>query len=369
VCTRSVYSEILTKISRTRETSLSAFGQRTVARLERQVRNYPVTPMSCYQVDVHNATRVVRLKLEGESPWGSIKGRTAIGLVASLLHQVTPRTRIVESTSGNLGVALACLTRNLGLGFTAVIDDRLPTAMSCGMRAAQAQFISAVPDQSGGGRLAARLAVVAWLAGSDADVIWPNQYENNANPLIHEIWTGSELAAQAPRAQAVFIGVSTGGALAGVSRAVRRAMPNCKVVGVDVEGSQVFGRPVAPRVLTGIGASMRSRHLDSGDYDAVEIVSSWSGIAQCRAWEESAGLRLGGSAGAVLAACMKHLAAHPELTDVVCLCADLGENYRDTVYDDAWVQCQRAAEVARGRDAAWSPSYSGVFQCGVERVQ
>jgi N-(2-amino-2-carboxyethyl)-L-glutamate synthase len=151
--------------------------------------------------------------------------------------------------------------------------------------------------------------------------------------------------------QALFVGVSTGGTLAGVSRAARAARPDLKVVGVDVEGSRAFGGPPGVRILTGIGSGIPSRYLEAGTCDAVQLVSSWAGARQCREWREATGLGLGGSSGAVLAAALHHLADHPELDHVLCLCPDLGENYVETIYDDAWALEQGLAspDAARPR--------------------
>lgn len=300
-----------------------------------RIARYPTTPVEAFDVRVEGRVRRILLKLEGESPWRSIKGRTAISLICSVAHRITDGSRLVESTSGNLGVALAALAADLGLPFTAVVDDRLPDMMRRRMRAFGAELLPA-DGADGADRLQSRLNTVARQCAEDPGVVWPNQYDNPMNPRVHEIWTGPELLAQAPDAQALFVGVSTGGTLAGVSRAARAARPELKIVGVDVEGSRAFGGAAGVRILTGIGSGIPSRYLGDGVCDAVEVVSSLAGARQCRAWREATGLGLGGSSGAVLAAALGHLARHPELDRVLCLCPDLGENYADTIYDDAW---------------------------------
>jgi cysteine synthase A len=301
-----------------------------------QVADYPATPVVDFGIKVTGKTRRIHLKLEGESPWRSIKGRTAISLMASIAPGVTESSHLVESTSGNLGVALAELARDLRLRFTAVTDDRLPDAMSRRMLKAGAELVLADRNLASGDRLLSRLKTVEQLCNADSASIWPNQYENPMNPLIHEIWTGPELLAQVPDVDAAFIAVSTGGTLAGVSRAVRAARRGIKIVGVDVEGSRALGGPDGSRILTGIGASRPSAFLDKSAYDAVETVSSWSGVQQCREWRRMTGLSLGGSSGVLLAAALRHLEQHPEITRVVCLCPDLGDNYVDTIYNDEW---------------------------------
>src|SRR5450755_223241 len=335
--------EILGQLARPDRTRLSGHTAKGFDLLAERIAGYPVTPVVCYELRVAGRNRLIRFKLEGESPWRSIKGRTAIGLLASVLGRTTDRSALIESTSGNLGVALAALAGDLDLPFTAVVDDRLPSAMERRMRLAGADLQPADPGPDGTDGLSSRLRTVARLLAADPDALWPDQYGNLVNPLVHRVWTGPELLAQAPLAEALFIGASTGGTLAGISRAARAARPELKIVGVDVEGSRALGGPHGGRLLSGIGSSRVSGLCDQSTCDAVEVVSSRSGIVHCRAWQRATSLSLGGSGGAVLAAALRHLAAHPELTSVLCLCPDLGENYTDTIYDDAWVQAQGIA--------------------------
>jgi cysteine synthase A len=340
--------EILDQLAQPDRTRVSDRTAKGFDLLAERIVDYPVTPVACYELQVAGRNRLIGFKLEGESPWRSIKGRTAIGLLASVLGRTTDRSTLIESTSGNLGVALSALAGDLDLPFIAVVDDRLPSAMERRMRLAGADLLPADPGPDGMDGLSRRLRTVARLRAADPDALWPDQYGNPVNPLVHRIWTGPELLAQAPQAQALFIGASTGGTLAGVSRAARAARADLKIVGVDVEGSRALGGPHGGRLLSGIGSSRVSEYCDQSTCDAVEVVSSRSGIVHCRAWQRATGLGLGGSGGAVLAAALRHLAAHPELTSVLCLCPDLGENYADTIYDDAWVQAQGIAPDEHG---------------------
>lgn len=316
-------------------------ARQVIEMLAQKVANYAVTPMVTFEVMVGGRRRRVHLKLEGESPWGSIKGRTAIGLVASVAPLLTEQSRLVESTSGNLGVAMAGLTQEMGIPFTAVTDERLPARMNQLIRSNGADLITVDLNDRNVDPLTARIRTAAQLSMADQNVIWTNQYENPANPAIHELWTGPELLRQAPTTEAIVVGASTGGTLAGLARAARSAAPGVKVVGADVEGSRVFGGPSGSRILTGIGASIPSHHLVGVYCDAVQVIPSWHGIVQCRQWLLSTGLPLGGSSGIVLAAAVRCFKADPDLTTVTCVCPDLGENYTKTIYNNEWVSAQR----------------------------
>lgn len=316
--------------------------RRVIAELARQIEQYPVTPLVRLSVELAGKPRMIALKLEGLSPWGSIKGRTAIGLIASVAPSLRDQCTLVESTSGNLGVAMAGISQQLGLSFSAIVDSRLPRPMRERIFASGAGIIVAEEDPCTEDPLAQRMATAARITGEDPNKLWPNQYQNLANPLIHELWTGPELFEQLPDVEAVFIGASTGGTLSGVSRAARRIAPRVRIVGVDVQGSTVFGGCAGLRVLTGIGASRRSNHVTEETVDAVEIISSMTGIDQCREMFDATGLSLGGSSGAVLAAALRHLRTNTDLTSVACICPDMGDSYVDTIFNDSWVDGQRA---------------------------
>jgi cysteine synthase A len=110
-----------------------------------------------------------------------------------------------------------------------------------------------------------------------------------------------------------------------------------KVVGVDVPGSRVFGDVQAPRLLNGVGSSCASQFLRPSDYDDVVIVSDRDAIAACHLVHESVDIGLGGSSGAVVAACARYLADNPDVHQPVCICADGRPNYLNSIYSEAWL--------------------------------
>ena len=272
----------------------------------------------------------IHLKLEAFNRFGSIKARTAAGLIDALEAKdlLWPGIRIVESTSGNLGVALAGIAAERGYRFTAVVDPRTPPALLEGMAALGAEVDLVTEPDGAGGYLISRINRVRALTTGRPDRVWPNQYANPANPRAHELGTGPELARQAGGAMdAVFVAVSTGGTLAGIGRYLRAHHPRCRVIGVDVPGSVVFGGPPGPRLLTGIGSSVRSRFLEPWMYDGHLEIEPGEALAACRRLAGQTGIEVGGSSGAVLAACLRYLRAHPEIRHPVCLCPDGAIDY------------------------------------------
>ncbi|MEA2717893.1 MAG: N-(2-amino-2-carboxyethyl)-L-glutamate synthase [Actinomycetota bacterium] len=296
------------------------------------------TPLVEIGLRIDGRWRGVGLKLESYNPGGSIKDRTAYALLRSLeaMNGLHPGDRLVESTSGNLGVALAMISRERGYGFTAVVDPKVDPLVVDRMRSFGAEVVLVDQPDHTGGFLLSRLHVVRQMA-SDEGMIWPNQYANPANPAIHYHQTGPEIRRQQPGVDAVFLATSTGGTLAGIGRYFKAVKPGVKVVGVDVPGSRVFGDVQAPRLLNGVGSSCASQFLRPSDYDDVVIVSDRDAIAACHLVHESVDIGLGGSSGAVVAACARYLADNPDVHQPVCICADGRPNYLNSIYSEAWL--------------------------------
>lgn len=312
---------------------------RVSAYVSRAMAAYPLVPVRTVRTEVAGIPRTITFKLEGHSPWRSVKGRTALSLIRSVADRLAvDGATVVESTSGNLGLALSAICRDLGLRFVAVVDHRQSPVIQKAIEAngGELDWVRTPADAST--HLQDRLARVRELVRELPGAVWPNQYENEANWRVHETWTAPELDAQAgDRAQALFAGVSTGGTLAGLARYFRRARPGLRIVAVDVEGSTVFGGTPHARLLTGIGAGRRSAFLDRADCDDVLLVDERRAVACCHTLREDTGIAVGGSSGAVLAGCLDYLYRHPEVRHALCLCPDLGDHYGPTVYHPAWL--------------------------------
>lgn len=282
----------------------------------------------------------VMLKLESENPVGSLKDRTAAYLVADLeARGLLNRSGVlIESTSGNLGVALAFLCRERGYPFVAVIDPKTTPEVRARLEEFGAELEQVQEMDETGGYLRSRLRRVHELCKSSRKYVWTNQYRNPANPLAHYLSTAPEIHRQiGQKVGAVFVAVSTGGTLAGLGRYFREVSPETKIIAVDAAGSVIFGTPPGKRMLTGIGSSVKSHFITRDLYDDHFIVSDQQAFSMCRQIA-SIGIQLGGSSGAVLHACAQYALDHPELQHAVCLCADGGRNYFSTIFSDDWMR-------------------------------
>ncbi|MFE0650831.1 cysteine synthase family protein [Streptomyces sp. NPDC059534] len=290
------------------------------------------TPLRPVVVPVGDRTVRLWLKLEAENPFGSIKARTAEALLNALETSgaLRPGMRVVESTSGNLGVALAGLCAERGYGCTLVVEPSTPPASVGRMRAYGAEVVT-VREVPGGLTLGARLQAVREILAASSDVVWTNQYESPANPGVHEWQTAAELVKAAPdgRFDAVAVAVSTGGTLAGMARYFRDQAPTTRIVAVDAVGSSALGGTPADRPfkLMGFGSGRPSGFVEPHHVDHVVRLTDQAAAAACVLIARKTGISLGGSGGAAVLAAVSRALLDPSLREIACVCPDSGEKY------------------------------------------
>lgn len=308
--------------------------------LQTMVTHIGRTPMERLHLVIGGKARTVHLKLEGANPGGSVKDRTALSLIEYLEQRGTlaKDSILIESTSGNLGVSLSLVAAAKRYAFVAVVDPKTTAENLAKMRRLGAQIETVSEPDEVGGYLLTRLERVRVMCATSRKYIWTNQYESPANPNAHYLGTGSEIFQQMNgKLDAVFIAVSTGGTLAGISRYLREVSPQTHIIGVDARGSMVFGTHPGSRKLTGIGSSRRSNFITADLYDEYILVGDEDAFSFCRALFAATGIKVGGSSGAVLAACAQYLSNHRKIDRVVCLSADDGRNYETSIFSDAWL--------------------------------
>lgn len=281
----------------------------------------------------------LKLKLEGLNPAGSIKLKTAVALIEDLIDRfgIGPGDRLIESSSGNLGIALGTLCAGRGINLTIVAD---PNTNSSTLRTMQAQGTNVVvvtERDTSGGFLQTRIDHIRTQLSCDPKLFWPNQYANPANSAAHYRRTAPSILEELPDVGDVFVGVSTSGTLMGCLAYFREHRPATRVTAVDAEGSILFGGNGARRFIPGLGASMRPDLLvDDGSYPRV-VVPEVETVAACQMVARRYGLLVGGSTGTVLAAVRRSAATLRHGQPVVAISPDTGERYVDTIYSESWV--------------------------------
>lgn len=271
-----------------------------------------------------------------------MKDRTARYVLQRAVSEglVDEKTVVVESTSGNFGVALANVCKQLGVRCVCVVDPNSSELNRFLIRQAGAQVVMVTEPDDGGGYLKNRIACVKRLLGENAHAYWTNQYGNAWNWEAHYHTTGCEIYEQMERRiDFLFVAVSSGGTAMGCARYLKERDPEVKVIGVDVEGSVIFGGLPRRRFIPGIGSSRVPEILDLDLIDDVVHVREEDSVVECRRLLREESLFVGGSSGSVSAAVRSYFGGRPLPAPprVTALFPDRGEKYMRTVYDDAWV--------------------------------
>jgi cysteine synthase A len=280
-------------------------------------------------------------KLEYVNPVGSIKDRSAYWILkrAAERGEIGEETTVVESSSGNFATALAAFTRLVGLKFIPVIDPKISGTYESFLRRVCPTVVKVEELDDMGGYLKTRLAMVQHLCATVPNAYWTNQYGNLDAMEAHYQLTAGEICAEFESLDLVFIGVSTAGTIAGVSRRLKERYPKVRVIAVDSEGSVIFGGPPRKRHIPGIGSSIVPPLLAHARIDDVVRIPERETAQACRELLMTHGLFVGGSSGSAYAAVKRYAAKltgtrHPT---ALFLCADRGTPYLDTVFDGRWV--------------------------------
>jgi N-(2-amino-2-carboxyethyl)-L-glutamate synthase len=279
------------------------------------------------------------LKCEGFNFAGSIKLKAAGEMVEAAERDgvLTPGSILVESSSGNLGVALSMIAASKGYGFLCVTDSRCNLSTRRLMQALGAEVHVITEPDGIGGFLGARINYVRAICASDDRYVWLNQYANPQNWKAHYRSTAPAIARQFPQLDVLFVGAGTCGTLMGCAHYFRQWHRPVRVVAVDTVGSVTFGGPPGRRMIPGLGMSVRPPMLDESYVDEVVFVEESDTIRACHRLA-SKGFLFGGSTGTVVSGAMEWLTLNgsQDLT-AVAIAPDFGERYLDTVYHTSWV--------------------------------
>lgn len=275
--------------------------------------------------------------------FGGLKARSALSMLVGARGRGELRdgARIVESTSGTLGVGLAYVAQSLGHPLTLVVDSELEPAMRNLLRALGATLEIVDDPHPEGGWQQARLDALHRILVNDENTYWPNQYDNPDNAagyhgLADEIVTGLA-AAGIDRADVLVCSVGTGGHSSGVGVRLRQLWPDLRIIGVDALGSKIFGQPATRRVMRGLGSSVHPGNVRYDMFDEVHWVGPREAVHACRSLARD-GFHTGGwSTGA--AATVAGWAAATWPGTVITIFPDGPDRYLGTIFDDDW--CRR----------------------------
>jgi cysteine synthase A len=294
--------------------------------------------------------RSLFLKCEGFNFGASVKMRAAAAMISAAQRDglLGEDSILVESSSGNLGVALSAIAASKGLRFVCVTDLRCNPMSADAMRAYGTEVVVIDEPDPDGGYLKARLDWLHRRLAEDPRYVWLDQYSNEANWKAHYRGTAPSILRNFPDVDVLFVGVGTAGTAMGCARYLADAGSDARVVAVDPEGSVSFGHPAGERLIPGVGAGVTPPLLDDRLFEDVVQVSEVDTIRMCRTLA-SHGLLFGGSTGTAVSGALSWLARHDPRGEMqsVCISPDLGERYLDTIYNDEWVSHNFGSDALR----------------------
>ena len=272
----------------------------------------------------------VFVKLEFFNPGGSVKDRIALSMIEKAEHDglLKPGDTIIEPTSGNTGIGLSMVGVAKGYKVIIVMPETMSIERRLLMKGYGAELIltPGVDGISGSIREAERLA-------KENGYFLPLQFENEANPLVHEKTTGPEIhqAFGVNGLDAFVAGIGTGGTITGAGRELKRVYPKIELVGVEPAESAILeGKEAGPHKIQGIGTGFVPKTLDTSVYDKVLSVTGDEAMETAREVGRKEGILVGISSGAAIAAELKVAKELGKGKKVLAVVPDNGERYLST---------------------------------------
>ncbi len=272
-------------------------------------------------------------KLECFNPANSIKDRVALNMIeeAEKRGEIAPdKTTIIEPTSGNTGIGLAWVCAIKGYRLIITMPDTMSIERRMLMKAYGAELILT----EGAKGMKGAIEKAEELNASIKNSIIIGQFTNPDNPKAHEKTTAVEILNDTDNKIDILVaGVGTGGTITGISRTIKKELPNFKAIAVEPETSAVLsGEPSGPHKIQGIGAGFIPKTLDTNVINEIIKVSNEDAIETSRRLAKEEGILCGISSGAAMFGALK-VSKRPENKDkiIVVILPDYGERYLSSV--------------------------------------
>jgi len=274
------------------------------------------TPLFALQRIVGESDAELVVKWERGNPGGSIKDRPALYIVntAERLGLLKPGGTIIESSSGNFGISLAMIGAARGYRVIILVDPKTTGINRRVLEAFGAEIIVVTEQDDTGSYHKTRILLANRLAKEIDGAFRPDQCFNLLNSQAHYLQTARELLSDCGAQLDAVVGtVSTGGQLGGLSRYLRQYAPHVRVVGVDAQGSAVFGGKPAPYLIPGVGLGWTPNNLDVRLLDSAFQVPSADAFYACHVLARYEGVLAGASGGAAILAALRQAGIREDL--------------------------------------------------------
>jgi len=289
------------------------------------------TPLVKLNRIVPTGAATVLAKLEFFNPCNSVKDRIGRAMIenAEKSGRLTPETHIIEPTSGNTGIALAFVAAARGYVLTLTMPESMSLERRALLRALGANLVL-TPAKDG---MKGAIAKAEELSKTTPHAWIPQQFDNPANPDVHERTTGPEIWDDTGGTVDILVaGVGTGGTITGATRYIRAKKPGFSAIAVEPTDSAVIsGSKPGPHKIQGIGAGFIPKNLDTSLLSGVETVTNDEAFTWARRMAKEEGILVGISSGGNVAAAVR-LALRPENRNkvIVTILPSFGERYLST---------------------------------------
>ena len=294
------------------------------------IGNTPLLALNNYGKALELHAKVLA-KLEYFNPAGSAKDRIAIAMIEAAEKEglLKVGSTIIEPTSGNTGIGLACVAAVKGYQTILTMPDTMSVERRNLLKAYGAQLVLTPGELGMQGAIDKAVELAAMMEGA----FIPGQFDNGANPKAHYETTGPEIWRDTDgKVDIVIAGVGTGGTLSGTAKFLKEQNSAIKVIAVEPDASPVLkGEPAAPHKLQGIGANFIPKNYDASVVDEVMDISAEDAYKTCRLLAKHEGLLVGVSSGAAAyAATVVAQREENKGKNIVVILPDGGERYLST---------------------------------------
>jgi cysteine synthase len=289
------------------------------------------TPLVQLNRLVPAGTATVLVKLEFFNPLNSVKDRIGRSMIEAAEKDgtLTPETHIIEPTSGNTGIALAFVAAARGYKLTLTMPESMSLERRALLRMLGATLVL-TPAKDG---MKGAIATAQELSAKTPNSWVPQQFDNPANPEVHERTTGREIWEDTGgRVDMIVAGVGTGGTITGVTRYIRAKKADFRAIAVEpVDSAVISGGKPGPHKIQGIGAGFIPKNLDTSLLSGVETVTNEEAFTWARRLAKEEGILGGISTGGNVAAAVR-VAQRPENRNkvIVTVAPSFGERYLST---------------------------------------
>jgi 2,3-diaminopropionate biosynthesis protein SbnA len=292
-------------------------------------------------ISLINKDAYLYAKLEYNNFSGSSKDRAGYSILSNAIREgkITTQTVVIASSSGNLAISVGMLCRSIGIKFIPVIDPNINKDYETLLNLISYRVVKVTKPDNTGGYLLTRIETVTKMCSEIKNSFCADQY-TDPNNYRGYFSLGNEILQSLPKVDFIFVPVSSSGAITGISISIKKHLPGCNIIAVDVKGSVIFGQSPEKRYISGIGSSQASPIIKDAIIDDVIHVSQPDIVNGCYELLDEQVVFAGASSGAVYSAAKRYLHDLSSKTKPSALLVfpDRGNAYLDTIYNKIWVK-------------------------------